>query len=459
MDSIANDRSRWVDKWTFMHTNEGVRPFRVMDDLTFVGVPLFLAGIIAKSEKRAFRQNDGTEHVLVTSFHTNIDDYLQYFSPVLTVGLKVGGVEGRSDWGRFLAAAAMSYGFEVILVNSIKYTAKEQRPDGTSHNAWPSGHTATSFAGATILHKEYGLTRSPWYSVAGYGVATATAILRILNNRHWVSDILSGAGIGIMSTELGYALSDVFFEGKGLLRNNIDSIASIIQRPSFFAISMGVGIGSPRMHFPLDGLDCAGLNLSFRPSTMVSVESAYYINRYLGFGGRLRLNSAPIDGWNRMLDLAGHDPAHPLTYEIESDHLTEFAADLGVYANYPLSNRFAVGTKLLTGRSIMQELNLRAHDMQTVVLDDGTESVSDTSWDYFMLNANNTWHVGTGLSMTYAYKNNFAFRAFTEYDFTRKTYTLYYTPPTFMAGQQAQQHSLSKARHTLIFGASVAVDF
>ena len=72
------------------------------------------------------------------------------------------------------------------LVNGIKYTASEMRPDGSTRNSWPSGHTATAFMAATILHKEYGLTRSPWYSVGAYTLATATGVMRVLNNRHWM---------------------------------------------------------------------------------------------------------------------------------------------------------------------------------------------------------------------------------------------------------------------------------
>ena len=158
---------------TWMRTNPGVKPYKVMDDLTFAGIPLFVAGIIAKGEKKSFRQNTGeNKHTLVTDFKTEIDNYTQFFGPVMATGLKIAGVEGRSDWGRYLASTAMSYGFMALFVNSIKYTAKEMRPDGSTRNSWPSGHTATAFVGATILHKEYGLTRSPWYSVAGYGVAT-----------------------------------------------------------------------------------------------------------------------------------------------------------------------------------------------------------------------------------------------------------------------------------------------
>lgn len=101
------------------------------------------------------------------------------------------------------------------------------------------------------MHKEYGLTRSPWFSIAGYGVATATGVMRVLNNRHWISDVMSGAGIGIMSAELGYALSDILFKGKGLLRNDLMTNP---EKPSFFAISMGLGLGSKDIGFTLDDL-------------------------------------------------------------------------------------------------------------------------------------------------------------------------------------------------------------
>ncbi|MBQ3753794.1 MAG: phosphatase PAP2 family protein [Prevotella sp.] len=225
-----------------------------MDDLTFVGVPLFIAGWAVKGDKAMFRVNnkEAKENTqLLTNFKTGIDDYTQFFGPAVTVGLKLAGYEGRSDWPRLMASAAMSYGIMAAFVNGIKYTAKEMRPDGSTANSWPSGHTATAFVGASLLHKEYGLTRSPWFSVAGYGVATATGVMRVLNNRHWISDVMSGAGIGIMSTELGYALSDILFKGKGLLHNNLETD---FDDPSFFSISMGLGLGSKGIDFSDDDL-------------------------------------------------------------------------------------------------------------------------------------------------------------------------------------------------------------
>ena len=511
-----DDHAPWAkENWTWIRTNPGVKPYKVMDDLTFVGVPVFLAGIIAKSEKAAFRQNTGdNKHVLLTDFKTGIDDYSQFFGPVMTTGLKIAGVESRSDWGRYLASALMSYGIMAGFVNGIKYTAKEMRPDGSTANSWPSGHTATAFVGATILHKEYGMTRSPWYSVAGFGVATATGVMRVLNNRHWVSDVLSGAGIGIMSTELAYALSDVLFKGKGLLRGDISGEKSIIDHPSFFSISMGIGFGSKNIDFDMEDMSFTDLddedkafNLKFQASTAVAAEGAYFFNKYIGIGGRLRVNAAPIKGWDGIENYAwsdlidtylnmssyedlelianGDGTRKPFLDEVEmtikSDHLTEFAGDIGLYFNLPLSRRFALGSKLLIGRSIMQEIDLNATakgGSWDYDLDDDYNAINirymgdyETEWDYFTVSANNTMKYGTGISLTYAYKENFAWKLFFDYDFSRKTYTLNYSPLGYYhyafpeiskdlpLDVLENSKSVKKNRHTFILGGSFTISF
>ena len=483
-------------------TNPNTKAYKFMDDMTFAGVPLFIAGIIAKSEKNAFKQQ--TKHSLVTKFKTGIDDYTQFFGPAAVVGLKLGGYEGRSDWPRLLASAGMSYGLMALFVNTIKHTAKEMRPDGSTANSWPSGHTATAFVGATLLHKEYGLTRSPWWSVAGYGVATATGVMRVLNNRHWISDVLSGAGLGILSGELGYAICDLLFKGKGLLRNDIPGMANVIEHPSFFSISMGIGFGSRDLDFGLDMREYGwtdNMNLKFRASTAVGAEGAYFFNPYIGVGGRLRVKSTPIKGWNKITDFAWEDAAalydgiedlsdedrkdleseiNDIDFIIESDHLTEFAVDLGAYFNLPLSNRFALGSKLLIGRSIMQELNLDAK-LKGKEYNKGdkpgqpTGSDFDLEWDYFTVDANNSMKFGTGISLTYAYKQNFSWKVFLDYDVSRKTYTLNYDyggfpyalfPSAFKDMTEAEykenftaSKSIKKTMHSFVLGASFAINF
>jgi membrane-associated phospholipid phosphatase len=389
-------------------TNPGVKPYKFMDDMTFVGIPLFVAGWAIKGDKAMFRVNAKADQggkkntQLLTDFKTGIDDYTQFFGPAMVVGLKLGGYEGRSDWPRLLASAAASYAIMAGFVNGIKYTAKEMRPDGSTANSWPSGHTATAFVGASLLHKEYGLTRSPWWSVAGYGVATATGVMRVLNNRHWISDVMSGAGIGIMSTELGYALCDLMFKGKGLLRNDMlmDS-----EKPSFFSISMGVGLGNKDLEFESQG---ESLNLKFRAATVVDAEGAYFFNKYVGVGGRLRVraqsakdfgdfaNYVAVEDlfvWDGLQPLyedafpndfpSGNENLNEMNYYkkvgygaetesewnanapvtnsygiVKSDHITEFTGSVGVYFNLPLGTRFSLGTKALIGRSITQELDI-----------------------------------------------------------------------------------------------------
>ena len=394
-------------------TNPGVKPYKFMDDLTFVGIPLFVAGWALKGDKAMFRVNAKADQggkrntQLLTDFKTGIDDYTQFFGPAMVVGLKLGGYEGRSDWPRLLASAGMSYLIMAGLVNGIKYTAKEMRPDGSTANSWPSGHTATAFVGASLLHKEYGLTRSPWWSVAGYGVATATGVMRVLNNRHWISDVMSGAGIGIMSTELGYALCDLMFKQKGLLRN--DMILEN-EKPSFFSISMGVGLGGKELEFESDG---DKRTIKFRAATVVDAEGAYFFNKYIGVGGRLRIRAQSTKDFGDFADYAAaedffaweglrgayqmfrpedypagssevenfytyynkigynmnseeswrndNSPVTDIYGIVKSDHITEFTGSVGLYFNLPLSSHFSLGTKALIGRSITQELDIDGH--------------------------------------------------------------------------------------------------
>ena len=479
-------------------TNPGVKPYKFIDDLTFVGIPLFVAGWAIKGDKAMFRVNnkDGKSNTqLLTDFKTGIDDYTQFFGPVMTAGLKLAGVEGRSDWPRLLASAAVSYGLMAGLVNGIKYSAKEMRPDGSTANSWPSGHTATAFVGATLLHKEYGLTRSPWYSVAGYGVATATGVMRVLNNRHWISDIMSGAGIGIMSGELGYALIDLLFKEKGLLRNDLEMD---FENPSFFSISMGVGLGGKDIEFNRNDLQYAEYYdadfhsiveeapIEFRAATVVDAEGAYFLNKYIGIGGRLRVramsaksfgnfsNIAGLEGYSawagfgdiyeatdpqfdyeNYYNALGFDTADSPVSEIggivKSDHMTEFVASLGLYVNIPLSKHFALGTKALVGRSFTQELDIDGYargnqkdiDYEmtikngqftnaTVAYPKSTGETYYDEWDYLTLGSDAATSWGTGISLTYKYKSNFSWKVFMDYDYSEKTFTLKYNPYHFL---------------------------
>lgn len=498
-------------------TNLAVKPYKFLDDQTWVGIPVFAAGLIAKAEKTAFRQdynNPNTKIRLIkTNFHNEIDNYTQYVPLALTIGLKIAGVESRSDWPRFWASSAASAAIMAGLVNGIKYTASEMRPDGSTRNSWPSGHTATAFLAATILHKEYGLTRSPWYSVGAYTLATATGVMRVLNNRHWISDVLSGAGIGILSVELGYGLMDLLFKNRGLMRGDLSEFPDLRKNPSFFAIEMGVGFGNktlilPAFHFdvPTDIFDEEDINddtpleLKFRSATAVGVEGAYFFNPYIGVGGRLRVKATPINGWSKFalteedeIQRAFKDPLFDNTVQnvvltIESDHITEFAADAGVYVSWPLSSRFALGSKLLFGRSIMDAIDINGHysgnqlefnfasiedDNQPMFLP--SENIIDYKWDYIDVSASNSFKFGTGVSLTYAHKNHFSWRVFCDYDYSRKIFTATYDPLGVIKGLSPNlvelmdifgwdmtkpvSSSVKKSLHQWVLGGALCVSF
>ena len=118
----------------------------------------------------------------------------------ILLGLKAAGVPSRSSWGRMLVSDAISIALLTGVVQGLKHTTDVTRPDGTNNQSFPSGHTATAFMTATMLSKEYGHI-SPWVSVGAYSVATATGLMRMANNKHWLSDVMVGAGIGILSTD------------------------------------------------------------------------------------------------------------------------------------------------------------------------------------------------------------------------------------------------------------------
>lgn len=137
------------------------------------------------------------------TFSNHLDDYLQHVPSVAMFGLSLGGVEGRHKLSDQAALYVKSELLTLATVYGLKYTVGEARPDTGKKNSFPSGHTAQAFTAASILSKEYGY-KSIWISIGAYSAATTVGAFRMLNNRHWISDVLVGAGIGILSTEIVY---------------------------------------------------------------------------------------------------------------------------------------------------------------------------------------------------------------------------------------------------------------
>jgi membrane-associated phospholipid phosphatase len=139
-------------------------------------------------------------------FRTSIDDYSRHLPVWGAYGLYALGMKGERGVVPFTVCYGISHALSTSIVSNLKRVGHTQRPDDAADfSSFPSAHTAEAFMTATLLHEQFGRER-PWVSVAGYGVATATGAMRMLNNRHWVTDVLAGAGIGFLSAEIVWRL-------------------------------------------------------------------------------------------------------------------------------------------------------------------------------------------------------------------------------------------------------------
>lgn len=166
-----------------------------------------------------------------------LDDFTQYAPALSVYALNNMGVKGKNNLKDRSIILATSYIIMSGTVTSLKSITKVQRPDGSSNNSFPSGHTATAFSGAEFLWQEY-KDVNIWYGISGYIVATGTGLFRIYNARHWLSDVAMGAGIGILSTKIAYWISP-YIQNK-ILKSN-EKVSSVIA-PFYNGNQLGLGM-------------------------------------------------------------------------------------------------------------------------------------------------------------------------------------------------------------------------
>jgi len=137
---------------------------------------------------------------LRSGHYFHVDDYVQYLPVASYLGLGAIGIKCRHSFKERFAVGFTAALSMAVMVNGIKYAVKERRPDSDARNSFPSGHTATAFMGAELMRTEYGMG----LGIASYAVAAGVAFLRLYNGRHWLNDVISGAGVGILSARIGY---------------------------------------------------------------------------------------------------------------------------------------------------------------------------------------------------------------------------------------------------------------
>ncbi|MFN8357974.1 MAG: phosphatase PAP2 family protein [Spirosomataceae bacterium] len=165
---------------------------------TLMAGGLLTQGVISRSVRDELVKSYPT-------FHTSLDNSMQYAPLALLAGFDAIGLKAKHNVGDQVILALLSNGLAQSITQGLKYTVRYPRPDGEGNESFPSGHTTMAFTSATLLHQEFG-QQSVVISILGYSAATATGAMRMLNNRHWLADVLFGAGVGIGSTKVVYAL-------------------------------------------------------------------------------------------------------------------------------------------------------------------------------------------------------------------------------------------------------------
>lgn len=132
-------------------------------------------------------------------FNTRADDILQ-FAPI-AAGFGIGVFDEKNKLILYTKRVILTQVIVSTLVWGVKNQSHILRPNGNDYYAFPSGHTAEAFAGATLFSDTYAKGK-PWLQVLSYTTATSVGVMRILKNRHWASDVVAGAGFGILSAKV-----------------------------------------------------------------------------------------------------------------------------------------------------------------------------------------------------------------------------------------------------------------
>lgn len=175
-----------------------------IDTYKSIVIPLSLisAGLIINKSQFERDVNSDMRDAVGKDYHFAIDDYLIH-APILEILIAdIAGAKSKNHWfdqSKFLLFSNLLSSGTTLALKKITH---KSRPEG-AHDSFPSGHTTGAFTNASVLFNEFNETE-PLLAYSGFVFATTTGTFRMLNNKHWLSDVLVGAGIGIISTEIIY---------------------------------------------------------------------------------------------------------------------------------------------------------------------------------------------------------------------------------------------------------------
>lgn len=245
-------------------------------------------------------------------------DVVQYLPLATPWVLKAAGVQTRSGWGQMAVSQAFGVGIMAGSVKLFKNSVSSLRPDGSDYRSFPSGHTAWAFMGATVMAIEL-VDRSPWYALGGYTLATAVAVERVVDAHHYPADVMAGAGIGVLSAQIGYMLGDLIcgHPAGAFTGHDISSGGNY----SFLSVATGLSM-------PLGRVRAGETVIQRLPALTTGIRGGWAIDDHWGLGVELGVMSTPLIT----------DVAHDRTYV---KNQTSVGVSVVPYYNLSLSDRIS----------------------------------------------------------------------------------------------------------------------
>ena len=195
VDSNDNFQKKWFDSH---YVHESIVP---------LGLALGSVIVIAIPNLKEQLQRKLTWDDDLKPGYVNLrEDYVRYAPTVAAYALSAFGLKSRHrfiDRSVVLAVSYIASDFVVYNTKNITKSLRPGRPVGDTDYSFPSQHTAMAFVAATFLDHELGYISS-WIPIGGYLTASYVGYARIARNRHWTSDVLMGAAVGIIMTNATY---------------------------------------------------------------------------------------------------------------------------------------------------------------------------------------------------------------------------------------------------------------
>jgi membrane-associated phospholipid phosphatase len=163
--------------------------------LIFGGGAVLLAAAFKQSLGKRIQRELKEDQPLCCHITRSGNTFLQIFPNIIySFGFGISYLFSDNETSKLRAIGmAKATLYSGIVTDVLKPIIREQRPNGTSNNSFPSGHSTTAFAFASFVASEH-----PWYiGVPAYTMATFVGFCRMHDNHHYLHDVLAGATIGI----------------------------------------------------------------------------------------------------------------------------------------------------------------------------------------------------------------------------------------------------------------------